>query len=218
MSGRHTSANVATVIISVCAPRQKASAEGRSKRIAIRHLRQQPREREQPEHQQRILHAACGDLDTAKPDDTAAGHGNDDDEKRIGAISPIRTSRTREERLLLSARLAEHANHMPRCERVCNGEDSEIHDVVVRGVRAHGHAQTAADCRVDTAVPQRPSKPQREQREDPCGQQIEMSEQMRRDIRRAAERDAGEERERGVHGPCRTPVRTRTRRSGTPRR
>ena len=126
-------------------------------------------------------------------DDATAIHGDEDDEERIERHQPHDDEPRGEERLPLDTRLVMQTDGMPRCERICDGEDGQIHDVVVRGIRGHGDAQPAADGGRDAARAQRSTETQREQREDPRRQQIEVPEQVCSDVRRATERDAGEE-------------------------
>ena len=119
MSGRHSSANVATVIISVCAPRQNASAEGRSKRIAIRHLVNSHANASSQNTSSGFCTLTRGDVDAANlmtppPDITIKTMRN-----ASSAINPMRTSRTREERRLLWARLAEHTDSTRHDTQAC---------------------------------------------------------------------------------------------------
>ena len=62
--------------------------------------------------------------------------------------------------------------------------------MVVRRVGRNRDADTAADRRRNTAGFQRPVKKEREEWDDPRRQQVEMPEQLRRDVRRSSEGDA----------------------------
>ena len=77
-------------------------------------------------------------------------------------------------------------------QHVHDREEALIDDVVVRDVRSGGEHEACGDCRAVGPVVHRASQRQRERRQDPRRHQIEMTEQMHREVRRQAE-DHGRE-------------------------
>ena len=71
-----------------------------------------------------------------------------------------------------------------------HGKDSDVHQVVVGGVRRGSQHEPAGDGGRPRAALDRTMEQERENRNEPAGEEIEMSEEVHGKIRRGAEHDA----------------------------
>ena len=192
MSGRLNTANTATVTVRTWIPRQNTSAAGRCTRTRRRHLVSSHPAPSSHARSSGFCTLARRHLDTARRKCESACRRNHDDQEEVERQQCDSDQAHCKQRLALCTRFAPEADRAPRRQRVGQRKEHEVHDVVVRAVGGHHHTHTTRNGRQDAAALERAAHEEREDRQHPRRQQVEVPEKMRGDVWRSAKGDAGE--------------------------
>ena len=151
------------------------------------------RDRAQPDSGQNILRRAGRHDDRAQHQGSSAGrHDPECDSRLQDHQHGQRATRPARHRRLRPRRPSNRRPPEPR-DQVHRQEEPQVDDVVVRGVCRRREDEPGADCPAVRRRRHLPAHHQGEQRQHPRRDEIEVSEQMRRQIRRQAEDHAAED-------------------------
>ena len=188
--------------------RETAELAGRHRVNAYRQTPpgEQRQRAQHPRDGQRVAHASHGHRDTGDIECPTVRGQQPRDEPRIEHEERHEPRAHHGDRARLNPPLNRARHGLRPREAVGERHQTDVHDEVVRGVRGYGERRAAARGRARGSVSQCAPQAQREQRDRPRREQIEMPEQMREHERRAAEHHGGEHAcasvVRDVHREC----------------